>query len=257
VNLFPNYANARQLGTEDYKEYVNRFAAEIPLQFLSYDSYPLTAAEDIFSKWHQNLEIIAATAKTSGKPFWAFAQSVLFDNKHEMPSLATLRLQQYTNLAYGAQGLQYFTYWTPVSTTENFRNAPLSLTGQRSPLYDLVKTLNQEIKAVSRVFLGSKLVSVHYAGNLIPKGCSRLSLLPKGLQVLETGGKTLLVSELENKGQRYLVMVNNDYMQTLRLNILGQEQLKRVLKDGSEVSLSTKENSFDVEPGDVVILKMI
>ncbi|NQV76259.1 MAG: hypothetical protein HQ491_09435, partial [Bacteroidetes bacterium] len=78
VNLFPNYATATQLGTSDYREYVNKFAQEVPLHFLSYDSYPLTTAEGVYSKWHQNLEIFTDEAKKAGKPFWGFAQSVLF-----------------------------------------------------------------------------------------------------------------------------------------------------------------------------------
>ena len=36
--------------------------------------------------------------------------------KYPHPTLATLRLQMFSDLAYGAQGLQYFTYWTPVNS---------------------------------------------------------------------------------------------------------------------------------------------
>lgn len=255
VNLFPNYANATQLGSSDYREYVERFAKEIPLEFLSFDSYPLTSSAGIFQKWHQNLEIIASEATKAGKSFWGFAQSVLFDNTHESPTLATLRLQQYTNLAYGAQGLQYFTYWTPVSSAEDFRGAPLSLNGRRSSVYDYIKILNREIKALSKVFLGAKLISVEYLGKEIPKGTKRLSVLPPVLKLLETAGKSALVSHLENKDRHYILIVNNDYQQSMRLTLLGDDRLNRILKDGTAVPLRTYDPSFEVEPGDLVVLE--
>ena len=253
VNLFPNYATATQLGTSDYREYVNKFAKEVPLHFLSYDSYPLTTAEGVYSKWHQNLEIFTDEAKKAGKPFWGFAQSVLFDDFHEVPTLATMRVQMYTNLAYGAQGLQYFTYWTPVSSIEDFRGAPISLTGKRSAVYDDIKLLNQEIKNLAGVFFGAKLISINYAGKETPMGTNRLSTLPASLKVLETGGKPAIVSILENGDKRFLIIVNMDYKHSMQLTLLGNDNLKRILKDGSIVPAQVYDTTVDVGAGDIAV----
>lgn len=253
VNLFPNYASPLQLGTADYREYVNKFAKEVPLHFLSFDSYPLTSAEGVYEKWHQNLEIFSDEAKKVNKPFWGFAQSVLFDNKHEDPSLATMRVQMFTNLAYGAQGLQYFTYWTPVSPAEDFRGGPITLEGKRSTVYDNIKTLNQEIKNLSGVFYGAKVKSLQFFGNTIPVGTKRMSVLPAALKVFATEGKTALVSLLENGGKQFIVIVNTDYRKKMSLTISGDSSLKRVLKDGSIVPASAYASTVDVEAGDVVI----
>ena len=253
VNLFPNYATSTQLGTSDYRAYVNKFAKEVPLQFLSFDSYPLTSAEGVYEKWHQNLEIVADEAKKAGRPFWGFAQSILFDNKHEDPTLATLRVQVYTNLAYGAQGLQYFTYWTPISTTEDFRGGIIGLDGKRSTVYDNIKLLNQEIKNLSGVFLGAKCISLQYTGQKIPTGTVRLSQIPFPLKVLETGGKSAIVSILENGNNRFIIIVNMDYSQKMKLTLYGEDILKRVLKDGSIVPANVYSNTIDVEPGDMAI----
>jgi hypothetical protein len=253
VNLFPNYATPAQLGTPDYREYINKFAKEVPLHFLSYDSYPLTSAEGVYEKWHQNLEIFSNEAKKARKPFWGFAQSILFDNKHADPSLATLRVQMYTNLAYGAQGLQYFTYWTPVSSAEDFRGGPITLDGKRSTVYDHIKTLNQEIKNLAGVFFGAKVTSLKFTGKNIPLGTNRLSSLPFPLKVLATEGKTALVSFLENGGKRFIVIVNTDYREKMSLTLSGDSSLKRVLKDGSIVPATAYANTFDLDAGDVVI----
>ena len=253
VNLFPNYATPLQLGTTDYKEYVNKFAKEVPLHFLSFDSYPLTSAEGVYEKWHQNLEIFSAEAKIAKKPFWGFAQSVLFDDKHEDPSLATMRVQMFTNLAYGAQGLQYFTYWTPVSSAEDFRGGPITLEGKRSTVYDNIKILNQEIKNLSGVFYGAKVNSLEFFGKNIPHGTKRLSVLPKPLKVLATEGKTALVSFLENGDKNFIVIVNTDYRHKMNLTLSGDASLKRVLKDGSIIPASVYASTIEVEAGDMVI----
>lgn len=253
VNLFPNYATSEQLGTSDYREYVNKFAKEVPMHFLSYDSYPLTSAKGVYEKWHQNLEIISDEAKKAGKSFWAFAQSVLFDDYHESPNLATMRLQMFTNLAYGAQGLQYFTYWTPVSPAEDFRGAPITLDGKRTSVYDHIKTLNQEIKNLDGVFYGAKVLSLKFTGKEIPMGTSRLSVFPEPLKVLETAGKSALVSILKNGDKRFIVIVNMDYKEKMSLTLLGDSSLKRVLKDGSIVPASVYASTNNVEAGDMVI----
>ncbi|HQT23211.1 beta-galactosidase [Daejeonella sp.] len=253
VNLFPNYATPLQLGTADYREYVNKFAKEVPLNFLSFDSYPLTSAEGVYEKWHQNLEIFSDEAKKVDKPFWGFAQSVLFDNKHEDPTLATMRVQMFTNLAYGAQGLQYFTYWTPVSSAEDFRGGPITLEGKRSTVYDNIKTLNQEIKSLAGVFYGAKVKSLQFFGNVIPAGTKRMSVLPAPIRVFATEGKTVLVSFMENGGKQFIVIVNTDYRKKMSLTLTGDSSLKRVLKDGSIVPASAYANTIDVEAGDLVI----
>ena len=86
---------------------------------VSFDNYPVTN-EGVRQLWYENLMIIAEESEKAGLPFWAFAMSVPHWN-YPVPTLASLRMQMYTNLAYGAQGLQYFTYWTPGPEPFNYR----------------------------------------------------------------------------------------------------------------------------------------
>jgi hypothetical protein len=159
----------------------------------------------------------------------------------------------FTNLAYGAQGLQYFTYWTPVSTTEDFRGGPITLEGKRSTVYDHIKTLNQEIKNLSGVFYGAKVKSLQFFGNTIPTGTKRMSVLPAPIKVFATEGKTALISLMENGGKQFIVIVNTDYLKKMSLTIFGDSSLKRVLKDGTMVPANAYDSTFDVDAGDVVI----
>ncbi|MDR1524951.1 MAG: Ig-like domain-containing protein, partial [Tannerella sp.] len=128
VNLLPNHAPAWALGTPTYAEYVDAFLSEVPVPFLSFDHYPITETGGkhvIGSGWYLNLEIISAAARRKGIPFWAFALATAH-GPYPIPTVGDLKLQMYSNLAYGAQALQYFTYWTPpASGNDNFHDGPI------------------------------------------------------------------------------------------------------------------------------------
>ena len=86
----------------------------------------------------------------------------------------------FSDLAYGAQGLQYFTYWTPVNSEGfDYEFGPIGLDGRRTVAYDLVRQVNGEIKALSGVFAGAKVKWVRHTGKTIPRGTQRLTKLPE------------------------------------------------------------------------------
>jgi hypothetical protein len=258
VNLFPNFADSTQLGTTDYKKYVQEYIRQIPIQFVSFDYYPVM--KDRLSKtWYENLELIAAESKQAGLPFWAFSLTTNYDNDHVTPqTIAAMRLQVFSNLAYGAQGIQYFTYWSATSVNapsgEDQRGAPISVTGKRSVVYDRVKQMSQEIQNLSGVFLGSKVVSVRHTGlGKIPGGTIRLTSLPKAIKVLDTNGAAAIVSVLEKGENCFLVVVNKDFLSSINLTLFGDESLKKVLKDGTIVPAAAYESSMELDPGDVAV----
>ena len=56
INLFPNYANQAQLGTETYDEHVRRFVEEVDVDVLSMDHYPMmTPDSDTRTRYCSNL----------------------------------------------------------------------------------------------------------------------------------------------------------------------------------------------------------
>ncbi|MDR3713094.1 MAG: hypothetical protein P4L51_09795 [Puia sp.] len=258
VNLFPNIADSVQLGTSPYLEYVREATRQIPLSFLSFDYYPVLK-ERLSRTWYENLEQISAEAKRVGKAFWAFALSTNYDDDHLTPqTLASLRLQVYSDLAYGAQGIEYFTYWSATSinaaSIEDQRGAPITAAGKRSVVYDRVKQMSEEIKNLSGVFFGSKVVWVrHTAKGMIPSGTIRLTALPDAVKVLETNGAPALVSLLENGENYFLVVVNKDFLHSMNLVFYGNDSVRRILKDGTIVPSGAYENSMEVDPGDATI----
>ena len=258
INLLPNHAPIAALGTETYEEHVQQFINEVPVKILSFDHYPITEDSEgnriLNDFWYENLEIFSNESRKAEKPFWAFALTVAHFT-YPVPTPAELRLQVFSNLAYGAQGIQYFTYVTPTPYGQNdFHHAPLAYdTYQRTEVYDYIKEVNQEIASLSRVFLNSRVISVTHTGDRIPPGTNRLSELPAVIKEFETKGEGAVVSILKKESRYFLVIVNRDFQNNMIVKLEGEPKLKRILKDGSEVDASTYINTLPVGPGDVLI----
>jgi hypothetical protein len=254
LNLFPNYASEEQLGTKTYKEHVDLFVKEVPVQFISFDHYPVIG-DSLRANWYENLEIIAATARKAGKPFWAFALAVAH-GKYPIPTLAQLRLQVFSDLAYGAQGIEYFTYWTPYDTTWNFNNGPITPEGKRTVVYDRIREVNREIENLSPVFLGAKVISVSHTG-IIPQGTHALNELPGEIKALRTEGTGAVVSYLQNGAASYLVVINRDFLHPMTLYIECESKVKKVRKDTTTAPADAYHPKTEIDPGDIAIYSWI
>ena len=164
---------------------------------------------------------------------------VLLDENYPAPTIEHLRLQHYSNLAYGAQTLQYFRCVT-----------------RSSPVYERIREMNQEIQARAYVFVGCEVVDVWHTGIDVPIGTKRLinKFLPsfvKTFSVLDDG--TALVSWLRNNGREYLMVVNRDPNDDITLKAKFINGVEIVRRDGSRAKASTYSDSFWLDPGDTVI----
>lgn len=266
INTLPIYAENWQFETlkeqdslvsTTYKEYLTSYIKEVPVPFISYDAYCIIG-DSLRANYYENLEIVAEEAKKVHKPFWAFALTTgsSVPVNFPPPTLAELRFQAYSILAYGAQCVQYFTYWTPNPEETgiwDFYKGPIGLDGKRSVTYDRLKQLNEEVGNLSGVFYRGRVLSVKHMGKSIPKGTQRLQKLPPGIKVLDTHGAGALVSTIENGNNIYTVIVNRSFTKVLPLTIYGDDGLKRVLKNGTIVPADLYSTSMEVDPGDVVI----
>lgn len=162
VNLFPTYALPSQLGladTENYREnYIRRFLDETGVKFLSYDHYPLLVDGwgngSLTVDYLYNLEICAEEARDAGVPFWTFLQAMSYDNATRCPTEAELRWQVLCSMAFGAQGYQYFCYWTPPGWGSNIeKSACVTELGEKTPIWYAGQKINNEIKQYDHVYL--------------------------------------------------------------------------------------------------------
>ena len=257
INLLPNWAPAQAFGTNTYSEHVELLIKEVPLPFLSFDHYPLTVGAEgkrqIGSAWYQNLEIIASISQKAKMPFWAFALTTAHAT-YPVPTIGEIKLQMFSNLAYGAQGLQYFTYWTPEQgRDQDFHHGPIGLDWKRTEVYDRVKQINKEIQNYAGVFLNAKLVTIAHAGLNRPSGTRYIDMLPKQIKVLETNGKNAIVSIMEKDNRQFLVIVNKDFENPMKLTIYTDDVVQKVLTDGTLIPANSYTPTIEIDPGDMAI----
>ncbi|MDX3006398.1 hypothetical protein PWY87_32275 [Kribbella solani] len=139
VNLFPTYANARQLGAPTYEAYLDRYVDEANPEYMSYDHYSVLKPDGVTPDFFINLAAVRNKSLATGLPTWAFILSCEH-NRYRLPSEADLYWQINVNLAYGAKGIQYFTYWTP--KYDEYIEALISKAGERTPLYYWAQKIN-------------------------------------------------------------------------------------------------------------------
>lgn len=146
INLFPNYVSKEGMGADSYEEYVSRFIKEVGVDVLSMDYYPQFRPDaDGRDGYCGNLEVMRKYSQEAGIPFWNFFNSMPFGTQTD-PTEAQLRWQIYSSLAYGAKGVLYFCYYTPVSHEFPKGGAIITRNDQRTRHYDQAKRINFEIK---------------------------------------------------------------------------------------------------------------
>ncbi len=146
INLFPNYANERQLGTKTYEEHVQRFMDQVDVAVLSMDHYPIMHPDrDTRHAYCQNLEVMRQNALRKKVPFWNFFQSMPFGGHMDVTE-AQIRWQIYTSIAYGAKGVLYFCYYTPAGGEFPKGGAIIDRQNRRTRHYEQARRINAAIK---------------------------------------------------------------------------------------------------------------
>ena len=255
LNLFPNYVSEDVLGST-YEEHVKLFTKTVKTTMVSFDFYPVLENGYVRELWWQNLEIISREAEAAGLPMWAFTLSTAH-KPYPVAAQASLRLQLYTDLAYGAQCLQYFTYWCPTPGTWDFHDAPITEDGTRTDVYKLVKEMNKEIQARAGIFVGCKKKMVYHVGNEIPPGVTPMpNPLPEPIKKIDTKGNGALISILENGDWQYVMMVNRTYTQGFDYSISFTKDVAQVYADGSIINIPGRSANRHLDPGDCAIFRL-
>jgi len=232
INLLPNIGKELldEIGVSSYPEYLREFS-KIEQPQISYDFYPVQGKAVRNDKWYPILEDIRRESIRTGKPFWAYILCVPHAI-YPMPTMGHLRLQCYVNLAYGAQGIIYFSYSTPEPVGRNdFHDGPLLRNGKKSKTYKLVKNMNAELKPVASLFWKSKVTSIKHRKCIDG-------------EVLE--------SHFTKGDKRYTCFVNKSAFKNVTLGIRTNDYLVRIRKNLKAESLKTV---YTLSAGDILILR--
>ena len=170
VNLLPNYAPLSACQTENYEEYVEKFAEYIDEDYISVDIYPLSiddkGVKHTSGVFFRNLDQVATVCRKTDRDFWGFIQSMSFNGCMREPTEEEMRYQAYAYMAFGANGIFHFCYATPPSGAESFPMGMIDKNAEKTVLWYRGQKLNSELAALSPVYMNYRNLGacVLYAG---------------------------------------------------------------------------------------------
>lgn len=256
INLNPD-GSSYALGTENYRDYIEAYARDCKCQLISFDMYPILEEGEVMQSWHKCLRAVADMGRKYNVPIWTFAASCWIDSEGGIivrgrPSVENLRLQVYTDLAYGAQVVQFFTIMQYSGTSF----APFMYDGTWSEAYDILKETCLQVQKRGFVFDGCKVNKITFTGASAIWGeflCE--ADLPDAIGALDTD-KQALVTFLENRGNQYIAIVNQSYTEKLTATVDFNELAYTIERDGSFTEHLPGEETIKVDEGDLLVIKV-
>lgn len=226
--------NALPNTTSSYQDYLKKFQSEIQPSLWGIDAIPSFAKLEKpkweyfnFDLFFRDLEILSLVSRYCGRPFWYTVRCMTYTDKKTnetttYPTLVEMRFSAFAALAYGAQGLQYWSYRQLSNNSEfDYIAAPVDANGQKvTTIWDAVQQINREIRCLNPVFFESEMIQVRHTGSVQYAATALLngSFGPL-ISVSSTG---ILLSHLNTKGQDYLVIVSQILTESI-LNIPKQK----------------------------------
>ena len=253
INLNPD-GSANALGVLRYRDYIEAYARDCKCKLISFDMYPILP-DGVMGDWYKVLTAVSEVSKEYGIPFWAFAASCWIDREHldrGKPSVENLRLQVYTDLAYGAQVIQYFTIMQYGGT--DF--APFMFDTGWSEAYDILKEFNLEMQNRGFVFDGCSMQKIRHAG-AIPSWGENYddNDLPESIASLQPSCDAL-VSFIENRGNEYVTVGNKSLTEKMTLNAVFNKMVYTIDHDGVFTERQPGDVSFILDEGDMLVIKV-
>lgn len=156
-------ANVDNLGCT-YEQFIDDYFELTDAAMYSFDTYPLLEFDENDPSAHgemdgffYGLDLIRSKTLEKGKPFWAYVQTLGIGANGVLtkrtPDREDIRWNVFINLAFGAKGIQYFTYFTPANGTETFTEGMIGLDGEKTERYDYIKEVNFEFQKYGEILL--------------------------------------------------------------------------------------------------------
>ena len=252
-----------------YEGYLEEFFRNFDWKVIRQDTYPVFSAlrfEErpfrrprgplcLFEKWFPTLEVVKKVSERHHVPYRGFVlccairNHPCFDNP--LPTVSHMKLQAYANIAYGAQGLEYYKY--RMFDAGNY--APIDRNMKRTAVFDRCREVNAEIQARAQCFLGAKLVKVRHAAKVIPELCTKfdgqvdLPSFATNLQV----DRPAVISHFTKGGRDVLLVLNADPNDELTLRLDVKPGAVRIMKDGRRVDPALYDGEYWLNPGDAEV----
>lgn len=164
-------------------------------------------------------------------PFWAFTCSVRH-GAYPTPTEGHMRFQLFNNLAYGARGLQYFTY--------AHDQAMVRPDGTTTETWEIARAINAEIHTLAPLLCRLTNVGVFHNGTLW-SGTRSITRSNEHLAVNVTGDQVTVGFFVHDQGLHYLMVGNVNPCDWARITL--------------EVNVQ-KEKLYYVDPRDATVREL-
>ncbi|MCK5798512.1 MAG: hypothetical protein KAI47_15075, partial [Deltaproteobacteria bacterium] len=190
-NALPSYAPAALLYGDashpayTWSTYLDDFISLLQPDILCYDYYPFETKGGTKKTFFSDLMIVRSKALTAKLPYFTFLQAWANASVDmRLPSESDLRMQTFSHLAAGYSGLAYFIY-----DHHQGSGGVLDASGNPTPLYGVVATLNAEILHLGRSLRFLTSTGVGFLPGKFKKWGVLLvdNPVPKGLTVWRQG----------------------------------------------------------------------
>lgn len=268
MNLIGAQMEVNTGNTKDYFSYLKLIQKMFRPQVWSYDCYPFNIKRDklniSYDLFYSDLENISKISKDTGRPFWAFCQSMAFKTKSgfERPAAtaAYLRFEAFSALAYGAQGIVYWTYGQRKSSeSTDFLSALVNSDGEKTKAWYDAKKVNAEIRRFNDVFYDCNVIKVCHTGKQRYRDTRMLSGSFGPFSKINSGDAGILASYIKNGEEEYVVIVNHEVenSQEVAFKLSPKNSVRLISRDRELFFDKGKNFKIEIEKGGYLIFRII
>lgn len=257
---------------EIYEQYVKEWCDTINPKFLMWDEYPFEAnyGGDM-TCFVTALSIISRNAKENNIPFWLFIQAgdQFYSGGQKAitpywPNEAQFNWSVNTGLAFGAQGLSYYSLMEVAGSAvdENeaidpYRSGLIGAYGNKTMWYHYAKNINKHIAAIDHVLMNSVHKGVIVSGKEAKSNTKQASCILKGekFQELQAVDGDALVGCFNYNGKTALYVTNysRTMAQYITLDLDAQHNIT-VMQGAETAYIKGDSITLDMAAGEGILL---
>jgi hypothetical protein len=251
INHLPDWAvNNYEHGF--LKRYIETAGKE-NINYLAYDNYPYKRGHKLEKTYFNNLDIIRRTGLKYGIKTSSCLQSfgMAFGGVIELrrPNADELRMNVYSNLAYGIKNAVWYLYYTRDNlpgpkTVPTMLKSVIDSVGVKTDMYEPFQKMNSEMKQLGKTLINLDAQEVYHTGDSLWIGTA----LPPAnfIAQLEDKKAEVILSRFTHKisGKQYLMVVNRSFRKSASFTVLLDHSVKKVIEISKSTGKPVK-SSFD------------
>ncbi len=256
---------------EGYKMFIRHYADESKTSYLLYDNYYNHVYREEMNPdttWYlmKSLSFFANEARARDIVFMA-AIATYRHGSNTVYSPKELRWTTNITLAYGAKGLEYYSYWPTTGGDSSYdswvnpkRGGLVTPTGIPHDTYYTVKEINQNVKLVDEYLMNASFEGIQYYGNcdLIYLEEDDIINTQNDLYYVDGGDAFVGVFTYNNKPMYYIV--NNSYdcgIKTFTAKFRNKVNVHSLNLNVDTITRNTYATSFNLAGGDAILLEVL